>query len=230
MTTLMGMGDLEEAQSQSEAMLLHAERSRFRGGLITALSHAAIPAIFKGDWQATREFTDQGLRLDPDDAYCLSLRALVEYTVGDFDAGAPYLERFMEIMSHDRRSRWVQNAIPLIAQITGDTKYADVAGEASRSVLASPTVNPRGAWLANIGLALLAVLQGDKVEAEKRYSALQPVRTAFPAEGHICISMDRLLGLLSHTIGNLDQSAAHFEDALTFCRQAGYEPELAWTC
>jgi hypothetical protein len=26
-----------------------------------------------------------------------------------------------------------------------------------------------------------------------------------------------------------DQSAAHFEDCLTFCR-AGYRPELAWTC
>jgi hypothetical protein len=29
---------------------------------------------------------------------------------------------------------------------------------------------------------------------------------------------------------NLDQAAAHFEDALAFCRNAGYRPELAWTC
>jgi len=35
---------------------------------------------------------------------------------------------------------------------------------------------------------------------------------------------------LSHTMGNLDQAAAHFEEALTFCRRAGYRPELAWTC
>ncbi len=41
---------------------------------------------------------------------------------------------------------------------------------------------------------------------------------------------DRLLGLLSQTIGNLEQAAAHFEDALAFCRKAGYRPELAWTC
>ena len=27
-----------------------------------------------------------------------------------------------------------------------------------------------------------------------------------------------------------DQAAKHFEDALTFCRKAGYRPELAWTC
>ena len=43
-------------------------------------------------------------------------------------------------------------------------------------------------------------------------------------------SVDRLLGLLSQTMGNVDQAAAHFEDALAFCRKAGYRPELAWTC
>ena len=31
-------------------------------------------------------------------------------------------------------------------------------------------------------------------------------------------------------MGNLAQATAHFEDALTFCRNAGYRPELAWTC
>ncbi len=41
---------------------------------------------------------------------------------------------------------------------------------------------------------------------------------------------DRVLGLLSQTTANLDQAAAHFDDALAFCRKAGYRPELAWTC
>ncbi len=31
-------------------------------------------------------------------------------------------------------------------------------------------------------------------------------------------------------MGNLDQAATHFEDALAFCRKAGYRPDLAWTC
>ncbi len=31
-------------------------------------------------------------------------------------------------------------------------------------------------------------------------------------------------------MGNLDQAAVHFEDALTFCRKADYRPGLAWTC
>ena len=44
------------------------------------------------------------------------------------------------------------------------------------------------------------------------------------------LSCDRLLGLLSQTMGSLGQAAGHFEDALAFCRKAGYRPELAWTC
>ena len=43
-------------------------------------------------------------------------------------------------------------------------------------------------------------------------------------------SVDRLLGLLSQTMGGLDQAVAHFDEALSFCRKAGYRPELARTC
>ena len=49
------------------------------------------------------------------------------------------------------------------------------------------------------------------------------------AEGaSMCI--DRLLGLLSQAVADLSQATVHFEDALAFCRKAGYRPELAWTC
>ena len=41
--------------------------------------------------------------------------------------------------------------------------------------------------------------------------------------------MDRLLGLLAYTMGDPDRATSHFEDALAFCRKAGYWPELAWT-
>ncbi len=37
------------------------------------------------------------------------------------------------------------------------------------------------------------------------------------------------LGLLAQTMGKLETAAEHFEDALAFCRKAGYRPELAWT-
>ena len=31
-------------------------------------------------------------------------------------------------------------------------------------------------------------------------------------------------------MGNPELAAQHFEDALAFCRNGGYRPELAWTC
>jgi DNA-binding CsgD family transcriptional regulator len=45
----------------------------------------------------------------------------------------------------------------------------------------------------------------------------------------VSMAADHLLGLLAWTMGWLDQTVVHFEDALTFCHQAGYRPELAWT-
>ena len=39
-----------------------------------------------------------------------------------------------------------------------------------------------------------------------------------------------ILGLLAQTLGDLDQALVHFEDALDFCRRAGYRPVLALVC
>ena len=44
------------------------------------------------------------------------------------------------------------------------------------------------------------------------------------------IARDRILGLLASTVERSEIAAGHFEDALTFCRNAGYRPQLAWTC
>ena len=44
------------------------------------------------------------------------------------------------------------------------------------------------------------------------------------------MAMDRLLALLSQTMGNMDHAMAHFEEALAFCGDGGYRPEMAWTC
>ena len=43
-------------------------------------------------------------------------------------------------------------------------------------------------------------------------------------------SGDRILGLLAPTMGEPDQAVTHFDDALVFCRKAGFRPELAWSC
>ena len=77
-------------------------------------------------------------------------------------------------------------------------------------------------------MGMLAVVRGDVPVAEEQYLALEPLRGTMWF--FVNTAVDRVLGLLSHTMGSLDQAAAHFDDALAFCRNAGYRPELAWTC
>lgn len=74
---------------------------------------------------------------------------------------------------------------------------------------------------------MLAVHRGDQsAVAEYSSSLLKQCSTML----WTTISVDRLLGLSYQTMENPDQAAAHFEDALAFCRRAGYRPELAWSC
>ncbi len=73
----------------------------------------------------------------------------------------------------------------------------------------------------------MAAFSGDVESAREQYTALSSERGRMIAWARFA---DHLLGLLAHTMGNLDEAAVHFEEAMTFCRKAGYRPELAWSC
>ena len=116
---------------------------------------------------------------------------------------------------------------PFIARITGAASRFEVTEEAASLVRSSPTLTPLVALDVRHGLALMAVYHGDVTAAEEQYQALHPTAgTLLPN----LMSADRVLGLLARTCGDGAVATAHFEHALTFCRQAGYRPELAWTC
>jgi DNA-binding CsgD family transcriptional regulator len=76
-----------------------------------------------------------------------------------------------------------------------------------------------------MGRALDAVLHGDSLEAGRALPILAPRAGMILAP---LLVTERVLGLLQHALGQLDQAASHFEAALEFCRGAGYRPELAW--
>jgi len=116
-----------------------------------------------------------------------------------------------------------------VYRITGDPTWLDVAERAANVVLSSPFGIPRFVMPARIGLGLVGMARGDLALVEEQYRVLESTKGTFvlPMDWG---SVDRRLGLFSHTMGNLDQASAHFEDALVFCRKSGYRPELAWTC
>ncbi len=101
----------------------------------------------------------------------------------------------------------------------------EMAQAAAERVLAEQVVMPFFAIQANAALALLAVQKGDGSAAAEHHEYLLGQRGTMI---WTLSSVDRLLGPLSQTMGNLDQAVVHFEDALVFCRRAGYRPELAW--
>ena len=143
-----------------------------------------------------------------------------------------YMGRLLLTMRGAGPSRSLASAsvclgIAAIARITGVPDRVQAAEEAAEEVLSAQFVTPRDAMNAKTGLALLAVLKRDQSAADENYAYLQEHRGTMI---DVVSSVDRLLGLLSETMGNLDQAAAHFDHALAFCRKAGYRPELAWTC
>ncbi len=119
------------------------------------------------------------------------------------------------------------DAITQIAQITGGDEHFDLAYKLIETMLASPQATQGRIYSANAARAHIAVQLNDVALAREQYTMLEAISESRHSGG---ISAHRLLGLLAHTIGNLDGGATHFEESIASCRKAGYRPELAWTC
>jgi len=229
--TLSNMGGLQDDARHASTMRNLAERIRDHFWLAMAYWVSERVCVCKGDWQAARGFNDAGLSVSPGAATLLSHRVMLEYELGQFDEGARFLERLLD--TANAVPNWpvfehaaVVNTIPIIALITGVSDRFDVAEKAAETLLSSPQASPSHSMTAQTGLALMAVIRKDRSVCENWYDRF------LSAEEFYIFPMvrDRLLGLLSQTLGKLDQALDHFEDALAFCRKAGYRPELAWTC
>jgi len=109
--------------------------------------------------------------------------------------------------------------------MTGDKELMETAYSLAQKALALPADIPFYSAMARGAMALRAVQQEDPAAAAEQYDALK----GLPAVLLLYVSSERVLGLLARTLGNLELAVKHFEDALAFCRQAGYQPELAWT-
>ena len=113
----------------------------------------------------------------------------------------------------------------MVAQIAGNDDWLNFAKARANAVL-SAAIGLYSATMARVSLALIAAQRRDVAAAGEQYAALASV----PGIMVFYISTDRVLGLLSVTLGSPDQAVVHFEDALAFNRRAGFRPDLAWTC
>ncbi len=224
-------GDLGGARKHGEAMLVAAERLRVRFYLYLAIWLRERNSSLAGDWAAARKFSDRGLAVLPEAPTSLASRAALEFEVGEVAQAEAHLRRLVDSMEAQRpgpsfQSSALASVISKAGWITGKADRFDLAQQAAEAVVSSPFATPFQSTVARTGQALIAVMQGDGPACEKLYVGLKPFRGMLVP--WICI--DRALGLLAQTMGQIDKAAEHFEEALAFCRKAGYRPELAWTC
>ena len=231
------VGDSRGALRHASMALELSEKQRARYRLAQALEMNASSRRLHGDWQAARDFVDRGLTLAPQDETLLRNRIMLEYDSGDFVSGDVALQSLLEVMApvsakHGAGRANAALTIACVARISGATIRVDHCIMIAQEVVSSPLTNPAFAMAARAALGVLSVLRNDPTKSAEQYAALTRVRgssIAFLVSGD-GLAVDRVLGLMAHTMGDLDQASAHFEIALALCSEAGYRPELAWTC
>ena len=227
------LGDLALASEHAADVMTLAEQVRDRSWINRACRVNEIVCRVRGDWPATREFSNRGLAISPTTPPQLYTRVLMEYQVGEIDQGDVYLQRLIDRLPLKPPGpilawSWLSATIAVAAYMNGYNEHLDVSAAAAEAVISSPFVSPMPIQCARVGLALIAVVQKDEDLARQQYSPLLSYQGTMMLMGDI--AGDRVLGLLACAMGEIDQASAHFDDALSFCRKAGYRPELAWTC
>jgi len=221
-------GDLEGAQQHAAAMLIGSERLRGGNSQAMAFHYNMILRHSMGDWQNARHVGEQGLAVSPGFSGILDRFTALEHELGNIDQGDKYLGELLNVMgAAPTANSFSALIIPYVARITGDVGRVPIAQRAVDAVLSDATAAPVITHVVRISLALMAINRQDAETAADMYEFLEPGHRGMPVQGIMCF--DRLLGLLAHTMSNLDQAVEHYEDGLTFCR-AGYRVELAWTC
>ena len=225
------LGDKQEIQRQASAILKPAEQLRDRFWLATAYETVARPLTRRGYWESAKKLNQLSLDLMPLDSRILLQRVIMEAETGNQSEVETHLERLEELMLQSDAGPNTAIAglalvSPMARSIFGVVKRPNLGDSSIPAVLWSPSATPFFSSWARTGAALLAVMNDDNEAAEEQYAALKPLAGVVVVYANV----DRILGLLSRTMRNPDQASTHFEDALAFCRKAGYQPELAWTC
>ncbi|MFQ6026272.1 MAG: helix-turn-helix transcriptional regulator [Dehalococcoidia bacterium] len=230
---LICLGNPEAARHHASGMSVPAEKAGDRFSTSNVLLINMRLSMLVGNWVEAREFGDRALAAAPLDARLLLHRIMLEYQEGDVVQGTAYVERLREVMhitSPGPNLDTVYSALVLSlgAWIKGTGELLDEANKAAEVALSSPFATHSVTIWATCAQAIVSVLRGDAAAAVEQYTVLKSDSGRILMDSTIVV--DRVIGLLAQTMGNLDQAAAHFEDALDFCRQAGYRPEVAWTC
>ncbi len=224
--TLMCTGRSDEVRLHVVSDLTRAERLGDRGLVGDALYICTALAQLEGNWCAAREHSDRGLEVSPYQLPLLHNRVLLEHELGNPDGAAVYLERLADACNqsgpYPLRNVFAVLATSQVARFTDQHEETNAIPDRP----CKPSV-PMTAVTLDIARAMVAAQHRDLEAVEDLLERLAPFRGLILAP---CLVTDRLLGRLAHLLGRAADASRYFEGALIFCRDAGYRPELAWTC
>jgi len=181
-----------------------------------------------GDWKRSREFGNKGLTVAPGAPTPLSSMPQTELETGEFERADELFQQLSDRLSeYPVNATWryaaTVAASGIASFVTGKLKEPALPTSFWEIASSSPYPMPLFVSVTDSGRALEALAQGDVATCRNAYDALK----SSPGRLALVVSVDRLLGQLAATIGDISQAMAHFEDSLAFCSKAGYQPEYA---
>ena len=186
----------------------------------------------EGDWTTVRDYRSLVIHNPTFFLIVSAIRMLGEYQTGNFEQAHALLKQISLPSSYSRDRANVEDGVKLLS-VAIASRIEDVEDElpametAARYILSEPKVTPFTVSLARAALANVLVNRGDVKGIANLYDDMRPLQGTLSGFG--LGSFDRLLGGMAKAMGNLDDAQSHFEDALAFCRKAGFRPELAWS-
>lgn len=229
----MSTNGLGEPASQRELaeFVAAAEKLGNRLWLHVAYWASHLGAMLSGDWEAARQFGDQGLAVAPGAPTLLSTMPHTELETGRFDRAEELFQGLSVILADNPANPTYQYpAAVMVAGMcswfTGTPRKPALPSKFADVVLSSRFASPIFAAVTNIGLAYDALTRDDEESCKRAYDALAWLSGQFRAT----VVVDRLLGQLAVAFGDVPQAIIHFEAALAFSTKAGYRPDYAWTC
>jgi hypothetical protein len=117
-----------------------------------------------------------------------------------------------------------------LANVLNDRDLAKKVMESIAELLSVSSADElqQGLYVLHMGIAWAAVTDRDHKIAKEAASQLLPYSGQI--EPSLICSIDHLIGVVAELSGDTIEAAGRYERAIQMLRDAGYRPELAWTC
>ena len=167
------------------------------------------------------------------DTYEFGLDAHIEFTTGDPYEGLRKFKQSVALSDSSNKNtapyKYQATSLAVVGRFLEDSESIEIAEQTALGVLENPHLNPELARVGADTRSVCAISRQDSKGVSDLYRRLEKWRGTWSFKTPL-LTPDRQLALLAATMNKPDTAIRHFEEAIRFCRNAGFRPELAWLC